>query len=219
MKYNVRFFLLVLSDIVLINAGIVIAYLLRFDGHMINELGGNTHYLVIAAAVATIIKVACFMYFKLYTSLWRYAGIYEVLSLIKAALISNSIMFCYTFFLPVGIPKSIFAISFFIDIVLIGGGRLAYRLIRRIAKKNLSKIKETKRVMIVGGGYAGAIVVKELIVRPELKRVPVVIIDDDKSKIGRKINGISIAGSRKDIVELADSKQIDEIIITGRWRS
>jgi FlaA1/EpsC-like NDP-sugar epimerase len=123
-------------------------------------------------------------------------------------------MFCYTFFLPVGIPKSIFAISFFIDIVLIGGGRLAYRLIRRIAKRNLPKIKETKRVMIVGGGYAGAIVVKELIVHPELKRVPVVIIDDDRSKIGRKINGISIAGSRKDIVELADSKQIDEIIIT-----
>lgn len=212
--HRLRIFLLVLSDIVLINFGIVIAYLLRFEGNIKNEINLSINHFAKAAVFATIIKVFFFACFKLYTILWRYASIYEAFSMIKAALISNGIMFFCTCFLSADMPKSIFAITFFIDIVMIGGGRLAYRFIRRIARINLFKVDEAKRVMIIGGGYAGAIVIKELIVRPELKRVPVVIIDDDKSKTGRKINGVPIAGNRKDIVRLAYSKQIDEIIIT-----
>lgn len=214
MKFKLQIFLLILSDVILINTGLLIAYLLRLDSQMLNNLVDNSRDIVLIAVLATIIKIGCFAYFKLYTSLWRYAGVYEVYSMIKASLISNFVMFTYTFFLSSAIPKSIFAIAFFIDIVLIGGGRLAYRLVRRIVKKKLLKIKEMKRVMIVGGGYTGAVLVKELIVKPEHKRLPVVIIDDDKNKIGRKINGIPIAGGHEDIVELAELMRIDEIIIT-----
>lgn len=214
MKKRLLVILLALFDMVLINMSILLAYLLHFESNAAGELGKAVSYLAVEAVAATIIKVTCFAGFKLYSSLWRYAGIYEVASIIKAAFIGNAVMFGYTFFFPAGIPGSIFAATFFIDIVLIGGARLAYRIIKRFIRKSLCETGNIKRVMIIGGGYAGAIVIKELIVKPELRRLPVVIVDDDNSKIGRKINGIPIAGNRKDIVRLVHDKLIDEIIIT-----
>jgi FlaA1/EpsC-like NDP-sugar epimerase len=91
--------------------------------------------------------------------------------------------------------------------------RFAYRVIRRMFKGELANTKNSKKVLIIGGGDAGAIIVKELKLHPGLKSVPVAIIDDDRSKVGKKLNGVPIAGSREDIVRVAESRQIDEIII------
>jgi FlaA1/EpsC-like NDP-sugar epimerase len=74
-------------------------------------------------------------------------------------------------------------------------------------------MKNSKRVLIFGGGDAGAIIVKEMKTHPELKSIPVAIIDDDIYKLGKKINGVSILGQRKDILKVVEKRQIDEIII------
>ena len=213
MKQKIRSNLLVVLDIIIINISLISAYLVRFDGQfdsIPHEFADNMFHLAI---VATVVKTICFMFFKLYSSLWKYAGIYELVSIVGGSFISNTLMLSYMFVTRTGAPRSIFIITFLLDIFLVGGVRFAYRMVRRILKGEVIRIKNAKRVLIVGGGDAGAIIVRELKSHPELKSIPVAIIDDDPDKIGRKINGIPILGDRSDIVNIVNKREIDEIII------
>jgi len=229
MRRKLKANLLVLIDIILINISLISAYLLRFDGvigRIPPDFLRNAVYLAVAA---TIVKIACFIFFRLYSSLWKYAGAYELASIVMAAFIGNMIMTSLVLAshteLPKGVPyaelvltyakapRSIFVITFFIDIFLIGLVRFGYRVVRRLVKGEIIRIKDAKRVLIIGGGEAGAIIVKELKLHPELKSVPVAIIDDDEFKIGMKLNGVPIVGNRSKIAEVARKQDIDEIII------
>lgn len=70
-----------------------------------------------------------------------------------------------------------------------------------------------KRVLIIGGGEAGSIVIREMYNNPQIHRCPVAVIDDNPEKHGKKINGVPIVGSREDIYRVVREKKIDEILI------
>ncbi len=203
---------LFIIDIILVNVSLLFAYLLRFDGDFRSipeQYAGKMFFIAVAA---TLIKVTIYWSFKMYGSLWRYASIYEMLLVMGAAAASNCILMITANFFSGLIPRSIFAITIFTDICFIGGVRFGYRVLRRI-KGGIRRHKDSKRVMIIGAGEAGAIIIRELRLRPELKMMPAAIIDDDRSKAGKKLNGIPIVGHRADIVRVAAEMEIDEIII------
>ena len=213
MKEKFRSNILIFFDIILINVSIILAYLLRFDGQFTNiplEYVKSIQNLMI---IATFIKVTALMAFRLYKSLWKYAGMHEMLSIVGAAFLSNTVIMAYIVAAKVRIPHSIFVITVFTDIILIGGIRFAYRAFRKLKRTGIPALKDSTRVLIIGGGDAGATIIKELIMNQKLKAVPVAIVDDDKAKIGRKINGIPILGNRKDIVDIVIKRKIQEIII------
>lgn len=203
---------LILMDAILVNFSFVVAYLIKFEADFNNITQNFIRSLIIIAILATAIKVASFFAFKLYSSLWKYASVYELILIVISCLLSNALMFCYAMIFKSEIPESIFIITFFIDIFMVGGVRFIYRILRRI--KNGVFYRESKRVLLIGGGDAGAITIKQLKLHPELKYNPVAVIDDDIYKIGMKINGVPIVGQRKDIVRVVEEKNIDEIIIT-----
>ena len=213
MKQKIRANGLIAIDIILINISIILAYLLRFDfGY--NSIPENFSQPILKLALlATCVKIITFLLFKLYNSLWKYAGIYEMGLIIGAAFVSNSIMISYAFLSKTPVPRSIFLICMLTDTFLIASIRFAYRIFRRVVKGEIVRIKNSKRVLIYGGGEAGAIIVKEMKMHPELKSTPVAIIDDNLFKLGKKINGVPIVGQRKDIATVVEKKQIDEIII------
>lgn len=229
MKYKVRSGLLGLLDIVLINLSLVFAYLLKFDGNIAAIPEEFRRSFIYLAIVTIVVKVICFIFFRLYSSLWKYAGTYELFSIGIASFVSNLIMeiivlFSYSslpkqlyayssIFLHLKAPRSIFIITFFIDLFMITGLRFAYRVARRIINGEAINLKNARRVLIIGGGDAGAIIIKEMKQHPKLKCVPVAIIDDDMSKFGKKINGVPIVGNREIILETIEKKKIDEIII------
>ncbi|MCX7924097.1 MAG: polysaccharide biosynthesis protein [Clostridia bacterium] len=214
MRQKIKYNLLILLDIVLINISVITAYLLRFDGNYKNipyEFKSNIIYL---ALIASGIKIVCFLFFRLYNSLWRYAGPHELISIVAATFTGNAFMLSYIFISQTKVPRSIFIITFLIDILLIGGTRFAYRVLRKIVRSGLVlRSKNSKKIMVIGGGDAGAIIIKELKLHPELRSVPVAIVDDDTTKLGKKINGVPIVGRRYDILSIVEQKKIDEIII------
>lgn len=213
MQQKIRANLLILLDIILVNVSLAMAYFLRFDfdyGRIPPEF---TLSIVHIAIVSTVVKIITFLSFKLYSSLWRYASVYEMASIVAAAFVSNAIILSYIFITRISVPRSIFVIAFFTDIFLIGGIRFAYRTFRRVVRGEVIRIKNSKRILIVGGGDAGAIIIKELKLHHELNSTPVAMVDDNKAKVGRKINGVSIVGQTKDIVNIVQKKSIDEIII------
>lgn len=213
MKERIRSKILVLFDIILVNMSILLAYVLRFDGQLKNIYLEYYKSIIYFAIIASLVKLVCYWLFKLYSSLWRYAGIYEMLSIAGAALVSNAVVLSCIFLTRSGIPRSIFVITFFTDIMLVGGLRFSYRILRKAIRDGMVNVGAAKRVMVIGGGEAGALVLKQLRQHPELKSSPIAIIDDDKSKIGRKINGVPILGDRSKIIETARSRKINEIII------
>lgn len=203
---------LILMDAILVNFSFAVAYFIKFEADFNNITQNFIRSLIIIAILATVIKVASFFAFKLYSSLWKYASVYELILIVISCLLSNALMFCYAMILKSEIPQSIFIITFFIDIFMVGGVRFIYRILRRI--KNGVFYRESKRVLLIGGGDAGAITIKQLKLHPELKYNPVAVIDDDIYKMGMKINGVPIVGQRKDIVRVVEEKKVDEIIIT-----
>lgn len=214
MKYKIRVLSLALLDLILINISLISAYILRFDGsyskievQFLNEIPK----LII---VSSLVKLVTFTVFRLYSSLWRYAGVYELAKVVMAAFIGNSLMMGYVFLSQTPIPRSIFIMTFFIDCFFIGGSRFAYRVFRRIVKGDILLIKSGKKVMLVGAGDACASLINEYHMHPELKCTPVALIDDNPGKLGKKLSGVTVVGNRNDIVKVAEDKHIDEIIIS-----
>jgi len=213
MRQRIRANGLVAVDILLINLSIIAAYLLRFDFSFNSIPERFFEHILKLAVLATCVKIITFILFRLYNSLWKYAGIYEMGLIVGAAFVSNTIMISYVFLSRTPVPRSIVLICMLTDTFLIASTRFAYRIFRRVVKGEIIRIKDSKRVLICGGGEAGAMIVKKMKMHPELKSKPVAIIDDDMLKQGKKINGVPIVGQRKDITTIVEKKQIDEIII------
>lgn len=212
MKQKIKANGLIVIDAVLVNISLILAYILRFDSFDKIEPRFMEHMLKLAV-ISTLVKLATFILFKLYNSLWKYAGTYEMGMIVAAAGIGNAIMLSYAFLSRTPVPRSIFVFAFMTDVFLVGGIRFAYRLFRRIVKGEIIRLTNSKRVLVVGAGDAGAIIVKEIKMHPELKSIPAAIIDDDVYKVGKKINGVPIVGTTGDILNIIDKWKIDEVII------
>lgn len=208
-KKRIRIILLLIVDILIINAVYYIALYLRFDGKIdmqyLNVYKSSFLYL-------TAIKIAVFWYFKLYESIWKYASIEEMSQIIIACVVANMGCITYIALNHASLPRSVYVIVGLLDLAFVGGVRLSYRTIRRL--KSTSNLKTSKkRVLVIGGGDAGAVVIKEFKNHKELNSNPVAIIDDDVTKEGRLINGVPVVGQRYDIMGAAYRYNIDEIVI------
>ena len=213
MKQKLKSGLFVLSDITLLSISLFLAYYLRFDLSAESIPKSFSDNVLMLLVVSVVLKIAVFIPFKLYKSLWRYAGMYELVSVFLASVITNGILFVYIAFVERLAPRSIFVIAGMIDVFFIGGSRLVYRLYRRLVLGRVIKIDNLKRVLVFGAGDAGAMIAKEMELHPELKYKLIAFMDDSPDKIGRKVNGIPILGGVEDVSDIVDKKSIDEIIL------
>ncbi|MDP3385836.1 MAG: nucleoside-diphosphate sugar epimerase/dehydratase [Eubacteriales bacterium] len=211
MDRNYRNLFLLFADIILLALSVILAYMLRFDGTIsaVNREVISQHLFI-----TILIKLTVFYFFKLYNSLWAYASVEELVQIVAGTLLAQGVVVIYLFFAQAPVPRSIFIIVWLIEVILLGGLRFSYRLVRKYKNEgNLFCKRIKKRVMVIGAGEAGVMVIKELRKHQQLNSLPVALIDDDKLKIGRNINFVPVLGNRTDIVHIAKSKKIDEIII------
>lgn len=213
MRQKLKSGLFFLSDIVLLSISFYLAYLIRFDfvHESIPKVFINKMLILLGVSIA--IKIAVFIPFKLYRSLWRYAGIYELVSVFLASAITNGALFSYIAFVERHAPRSIFVITGMLDVFFIGGSRLMYRLYRRLVLGYTIKMENIRRVLIIGAGDAGVMIAKEMELHPELRYKPVAFLDDSNEKKGRKVNGIPVLGGVNQVEDVVDRKNISEIII------
>lgn len=199
-----------ITDIIIVNIAIYMALLLRFDGKIM------THYKEIyynTFLVLTFIKIIVYIMMGLYSSLWRYASIDELLQIFFATAIETALCYLYGEYFNVRLPRSVYIISWFITFIFIGGSRLSYRILRRLNNLVRFDKSEKSRVMVIGAGEAGSMVIKELKKHDELNSVPVAIIDDDTHKHRSFIHGVPVIGGRNKIKAAVSKHNIDQIII------
>ncbi len=153
--------------------------------------------------------------FRLYHSLWAFAGETELQNLVVSCAVStflNSIGL--QFFKTAGqpVPKSYYFLYLFVLISMMFISRFSYRFMRSLKHKQQNK-KNGISVMVIGAGEAANVIIKEIVNSNFSTMVIRCIIDDDKGKWGRYIQGIRVAGGRDKIIECADVYDIDEIIV------
>lgn len=204
-----RWMLLVLLDSILVNLSFIIAIYIRFD----NLSTGNylNTYLKYMLAV-TLIKVIIFHAFNLYKSLWEYASIDELMGVLTATILGSLVSIAFLTLLQVNMPRSIYIMVAMFDMAFVGGVRFSYRIFRRL-KHIKGGSKDCIRVLIIGAGDAGVMVLNELRNYDAIRYAPIAFIDDSPFKRGRVINRIPVVGNRSDIVEMCQKHNIDEIII------
>ena len=155
-----------------------------------------------------------FALFRLYSSLWSFASTVELTYVVIAVICSAFVQFLGMEILQLPIPRS-YPLSYaFVLMVLTTGFRYFYRFGRIFIYNLVHKMnKKKKKIMIVGAGAAGYMLVRELKNSKHLNKKVVCIIDDDPKKIGTYMQGIRIVGNKEDIPHYADKYGVDEIAI------
>ncbi len=205
---NQKRLFLVMLDLLFIIISYWGAFQLRFGGNLgqteVNVFT-NTLFMVV------IVRFTLFAYFKVYSGSYKYASIDDLVQIIKAVGIGSIALVIPIFFIPIkGFPRSVLLIDSLILIILTGGLRLAIRFGRELMPHFL---RQGRRVLIIGAGDAGEMIIREMKRSRALNSNPVAIIDDDIKKKGIHIHGVPVVGDQTDIGKVVDKYNIEEMII------
>ena len=212
----VRVLCLVTADAVIVNLAAVVTLLIRFsiDGMTVWNSAFEWYLKLYLgyAVINTVVTIVMFALFNLYNSLWEFAG-YNELVRIGCASVASALV---NFVLMMVIEDSRMPLSFpIVYSMLLAAGtgtlRLIYRALRR--KRADRSTAEKKRTMLIGGGQAGAMVLREFRYSAHSENKVVCVIDDDRSKWGNFIQGVKIVGGKESIVSAAEKYNVEEIIL------
>ncbi len=213
-KRQVRLIVIYIADILMLNLAYIFALWLRFEGQTTgNQFQAYFEIYLEHWLELTLIKLAVFTYLKIYKNLYKYASITEVMNITFAVGVANALAISYLTFFHAVLPRSVYIIVVMLDIMLIGGSRMMARVLLKVKSTHHDIQGVAKRVLVIGGGDAGAMIIRELKNHSNLRSKPVAIIDDNPLKEGTHINGVPIVGQREDIISVVRKKKIDEIII------
>ena len=211
-KYLLPMFLASLDIISVILAAFISIYL-RFDSDKIpaNYLSMLISYLPLAA----IIYLLSFYVFKLYGRIWRYASATELIAIVMANIAASTAWYFISLYIGSVLPRSLYVFTGLLLTFFIGGSRLSLRFYSYVMNKpKYRQIQRKKnKVLIVGAGDAGAMLLREIERYHIANRQVVGFIDDDKNKTGKILLGVKVLGTRNELVKIAAEKGIDEIII------
>lgn len=208
-KYKV---LLTILDIISINFASYMALYIRFamDGNLIPP-----EYIASVKEIGfvnTIITLVIFYLFRLHSSLWRFASINELMNIVIACMTSvlTNVLFYYFTYKPM--YRTYYILYGTVLMVCVVCTRFAYRVLK-LGYKSRIHGKHMRRTMIIGGGEACNVVMRELTLSDELDSKICCIIDDDKNKKNIYIHGVRIVGGREEIINCVEKYRINEIII------
>ena len=164
------------------------------------------------AGINIVCTLLVFRGFRLYNSLWRYAGMIELKNIVYAVTGSAVLQVVGMHVLHVSMPRSYPILYLLLLFFLTGFSRFIWRILPERTQETEQK-PDTIRTMIVGAGEAGNMLLKELVGSSHLNRKIVCIIDDDRTKIGTYLHGVPVAGTVKQIPPLAEQYGVNEIIV------
>ncbi|MEF2574486.1 MAG: nucleoside-diphosphate sugar epimerase/dehydratase [Eisenbergiella sp.] len=206
---------LIAYDIVSVVASSFLAILIRYD-FQLNTVPEEFLLPIRQFMVINIVlALGIFYLFRLYHSLWAFAGETELQNLVMACLtasVADGVGINFFRIGPKAVPDSYYFLYFFFLLTFLFASRFSYRFFRS-RKHKLQNRKNSVSVMIIGAGEAGNAIIKEIVTSNYSTMVIRCIIDDDKNKWGSFIQGIKVVGGRDKIIESADLYDVDEILL------
>ncbi|MGG7078787.1 polysaccharide biosynthesis protein [Clostridium sardiniense] len=203
--------ILIILDIISINLAYFFTLFIRFETGIPESYISGYGKKMLIVVIIYLIPLAIF---KMYRSLWSNAGIDEFVNGVLACIVGTLIKCIFNIIFDFEISFSMQIASAAFIFVLIIGLRLSYRIYRRIMIFGIIKnLKHKKRVLVIGAGSCGHIVIDEMFNNKEIDMIPMGVIDDNKNKKGTFLRGVKVLGNRNDIQRIAKEKKVDLIII------
>lgn len=204
-------------DLILIVMSLYFSLLLKFDFRIPSEY---IVFLKLSIIPVIVITILFNIIFNMYEHIWKYASIEELLSIVYSITLSNIVFIIYSYFVNYKLlenqyyrfPFTVHIIFWILCTVLLGGTRFIYRIAEEV-KVNDNNNGKMVKLLIVGAGDAGALLIKEIKKHRELKYNIVGLVDDESSKVGKNINGVKVIGTRGDIVTISNKYSVEEIIL------
>ena len=157
------------------------------------------------------VSLLVFWCLKLYKSIWRFASYSELLRVSMATVICSAFhVLGITLFLG-RMPISYYVIGAILQYLAVLGIRFSYRFVLLLRKVNNKK--NLHRIMVIGAGSAGQMLIRDIHRSGEVDGTVVCIIDDNKNKWGRLIDNISVVGGRESILEAVEKFAVDKIFL------
>ncbi len=203
----------VLLHTVIIATAYILAYILRFDGRISAQnltLIGQTLPLLV------LIKLAVFHFYHLHQGLFRYAGIQDLVHIIKACSVSSLLFIAAAGigFRLAGIPRSIFVLDWMLTIALFGGKRMSFRMLREAkALRRCTASGKALNTLIIGAGDAGEMALRELQSNLATPHRVLGFLDDDPAKAGMTIRGVPVRGKLSHLKTVVERYRIQEVLI------
>lgn len=207
LKY--RRVLVVCVHLILIVISNLSAFLLRFEW----RIPPDYYYMIgVTLPFIVLIRFGFFYFSDLHKGLWRYAGVRDLIHIIKAVTFSSIIIGLITYIVMDlhSYPRSVLIMDAVFLIVLMGGVRLGTRILR---EKSRFTLREQRGVFIYGAGDAGELLLRDMLKNPGYTHHAAGFIDDDKKKKGLKIHSVPVLGSGDDLPHLIKQHEPEEIII------
>lgn len=211
---TVRIAFLIIYDILAVCFAEFLALWTRFEfstSHITPEFGENAfQYAVINAAVTVFI----FAFLKLYSSLWQYASVQEMMNVLVACLLAAGSQSVGMHMLMWNMPRSYYILYFFFLLALICFSRFFYRGIR-VVRNSYTMVKnvETVPTMVIGAGDTACSLIKDMNNSSVVLNHVVCVIDADLRKIGNSILGVPIVGNDDKILWAVEKYAVKEIFI------
>ncbi len=213
--WHVITFWLVLYDIIAVNGAYYLSLWLRFDCN-VSQIAPN--FLEAWVSFVPIYTVMCLIVFwkmHLYSSIWRFAS-YDELSRICASSVIMAVFHAVAITLLFErMPVSYYIIGAGIQFVLVTAVRFMYRfvLLQRAKRRNIQREGRTSRVMLIGAGAAGRLILRDMQSAKEVNECVCCIIDDNRNKWDRYIDGVPVVGGREEILLNVEKYKIQKIYI------
>ncbi len=204
-----RAFVVALLDFAMIPLAWLGAYWLRFNlGSIPPELLAPMEQ---ALWVLVPVQGACFWYFGLYRGMWRFASMPDLLRILKAVAVgvvaSFALLFLWTRLQ--NIPRSVPLFYTMLLVTFLSGPRFLYRWLKDFRLYPVGG----QRVLVVGAGRAGEMLVRALLRDPGHAYQPVGFVDDDRAKWGREIHGVRVLGGCDRIPALVEERSVEAVIL------
>ena len=211
MRVFMRKLTLVMLDVFLLTIALYLAIATKF-GVKLTKYYLSEWFMIWGTLV--VVGIVCNSAFKLYNSLWRYASIDELFLILSSGVLTGIVFFGAMNLLDIEVAYSVYFLIIVYNTIFLGLSRLGYRMLRMVSSTTPLRLdQDVKRVLIIGAGHTGIMVIKELRRHPELRLRPVALLDDDINTHGSQIMGVKVHGGHDKVQEIARRFDIDEIIL------
>ena len=202
---------LIIYDIFAVSFSYFGALWLRFDLRFSMIPEAYLHSWLTFAGVYAVVCIIVFWLFRLYRSIWRFASFKELQRIILATFVTTVLHTVAITLFILRMPISYYIMGAFLQFVMLTGIRFAYRFVLLLRHRNSEA--DTDNCMLIGAGAAGTVVLREIKKSNGIKDKIVCIIDDNKNKWNRDIDGVPIVGGRDRIPEAVNEYNIKKIYL------
>lgn len=207
--------MLMLYDIFAVTVSYYIGLWLRFDCRFSEIPSEYLGAWIKFAPIYAVISIAVMWILHLYQSVWKFASFTELKRLVVANVILGILHTVGITLLFRRMPISYYAIGIIVQLALVLCIRYAYRFTIYEYNRQIRKMQRTtaSRVMLVGAGSAGQMILRDIHTAREVNENVCCIIDDDHNKWGCYIEGVPVVGGRDDILLNVEKYRIEKIFL------